>query len=125
MGIARFEAILQPLQDRDFVESLPPPLPQFVGIRQRIAVSMLENIKQARGIGSAQEPVPEGEENPAFLEALQSNSTFSQRRLYCSLLPISRSNLHIELNHPLDRLLAQLGVFLRVTRLNVSGEHRP
>jgi hypothetical protein len=58
------------LQQQDFVESLPLLRRSLSGFDSVSRRRLLEKIKQARRIESAQEPVPEGEENPAFLEAL-------------------------------------------------------
>src|SRR5260370_35438292 len=58
------------LQEQDFVESLPLLRRSLSGFDSVSRRRLLEKIKQARRIDSPQEPVPDGEENPASLEAL-------------------------------------------------------
>ena len=58
------------LQEQDFVESLPLLRRSLSGFDSTSRRRLLGEDQQARRIESAQEPVPEGEENPAFVEAL-------------------------------------------------------
>jgi hypothetical protein len=58
------------LEEKDFVESLPLLRRSLSGFDSVSRRRLMEKIKQAKRVESAHEPVPEGEENPAFLDAL-------------------------------------------------------
>ena len=58
------------LEEKDFVESLPLLRRSLSGFDSVSRRRLMETIKQAKRVESAQEPTPEGEENPAFMEAL-------------------------------------------------------